>query len=585
MNSTVEATVEATAEILTLAFPIVGPIINAINKIAKEIYQIYENAECNKEICQIITNRVKAAQYAIEKIGNLGDEEEKGYYLAFKRFENVLTNVKEFTKRVSKIKGYKRYFDANEVKSKYEKLTEEYDACMKDLHLAIDIANKNARDKESQIVNKSLEEIEETLKNFIQGTNYNFDLLNQKLDIVIQSQIAKPSNVKSISPNELTDPPAQHKNGIIKLYHTIEVECKEFEQYDSSLLAKLGELDSSNILRFYGLSHIDNLKVIVFEWAEYGSLKDLYNAYDIPWTRKIRIIRDICHGLVNLRNVNIFHHDIRCENVYVQHNLDPNLGNFKYARAIDAATKNLGLEIIIVRWMAPELIMKYKQRKYNENTYTSKCEIFSFGMLIWELCYEKLPYKDWDFVKISDYVLSGKREKLLRGKFDNPDDKQIQNKFIEIIEKMWQKIPQQRIEITKLYRKLEKLAMNYPISPFERQLLEDKKLDFEGEDNDDAPSFNFVMDLAKGIELHNQKDYKNAWKCFKENADLGNLSAKYWKGYYLYNGYDGIVEKDQTSAMELFKEASDNDHPYGYKVDGLWPLHISNARPRSCGIS
>ncbi|CAG8762449.1 9616_t:CDS:1, partial [Gigaspora rosea] len=51
-----------------------------------------------------------------------------------------------------------------------------------------------------------------TLKNFIQGTNYNFDLLNQKLDIVIQSQIAKPSNVKSISPNELTDPPAQHKN-------------------------------------------------------------------------------------------------------------------------------------------------------------------------------------------------------------------------------------------------------------------------------------------------------------------------------------------------------------------------------------
>ncbi|RIB21201.1 hypothetical protein C2G38_2177351 [Gigaspora rosea] len=45
------------------------------------------------------------------------------------------------------------------------------------------------------------------------------------------------------------------------------------------------------------------------------------------------------------------------------------------------------------------------------------------------------------------------------------------------------------------------------------------------------------------------------WKCFKENADLGNLSAKYWKGYYLYNGYDGVVEKDQTSAMELFKEA------------------------------
>lgn len=97
-------------------------------------------------------------------------------------------------------------------------------------------------------------------------------------------------------------------------------------------------------------------------------------------------------------------------------------------------------------------------------------------------------------------------------------------------------------------------------------LLKNGKLNFDGEE-DDTSSFNLVMDLEKGIELHKQKDYKNAWKCFKENADLGNLSAKYWKGYYLYNGYDDIVEKDQISAMELFREASDNDHPHGYKVD------------------
>lgn len=61
--------------------------------------------------------------------------------------------------------------------------------------------------------------------------------------------------------------------------------------------------------------------------------------------------------------------------------------------------------------------------------------MISFGMLIWELCYERLPYKDLDFVEISEHVLSGKREKLLHGKFDKLDDKQIQDKFIDIIEK------------------------------------------------------------------------------------------------------------------------------------------------------
>lgn len=39
--------------------------------------------------------------------------------------------------------------------------------------------------------------------------------------------------------------------------------------------------------------------------------------------------------------------------------------------------------------------------------------IISFGMLLWELGYEKLPYEGWSIERISDHVLNGKREKLL----------------------------------------------------------------------------------------------------------------------------------------------------------------------------
>jgi hypothetical protein len=37
---------------------------------------------------------------------------------------------------------------------------------------------------------------------------------------------------------------------------------------------------------------------------------------------------------------------------------------------------------------------------------------FSFGMLLWELAFQKLPYKDMEISEIQKYVLSGRRENL-----------------------------------------------------------------------------------------------------------------------------------------------------------------------------
>src|SRR5207244_7846309 len=59
-----------------------------------------------------------------------------------------------------------------------------------------------------------------------------------------------------------------------------------------------------NILIFYGLSKIENYVVMVSEWAMYGTLKELYEAYDITWHRKIQIVLDVCRGLICLHKVN-----------------------------------------------------------------------------------------------------------------------------------------------------------------------------------------------------------------------------------------------------------------------------------------
>ncbi|RIB18810.1 kinase-like domain-containing protein [Gigaspora rosea] len=372
---------------------------------------------------------------------------------------------------------------------------------------------------------------------------------------------------------------------IKKIYKSaIEVACKPIRGQNENELAILGKLGQSpRILYFYGQSYVNNSHVMVSEWAERGNLRELYDNFDIPWTRKIQIAKDIFQGITFLRTVNIFHHDIRCENVFVLRDLNVKLGNFKCAREVNGVSTNLSALVTnIIRWMSPELIEKYKRdpnKHKNENVYTINCEMFSFGMLMWELCYEKLPYESWEYMKISDHVLNGRREDIFEGKFKTSDEKEIQLEFIKIIGEAWRHQPELRITVPTLSLKLEELSRKYPIPPDAPLLLKDKELDLDGLKGqnrnqklkesllpkfDDDPEEiiedeDIIIPLETGTELHKKKNYEDAWKCFKQNAELGNPAAKFWIGYYLHYVYH--VEKDPIQARKLFKEAADeNNH-------------------------
>ncbi len=68
----------------------------------------------------------------------------------------------------------------------------------------------------------------------------------------------------------------------------------------------------------------------------------------------------------------IYHHDLRCKNVFLMKNLEPKLGNFERARLIKDPSTKIDDAIKVVNWLAPE-------RMINKNTsYNSKCEIFRY---------------------------------------------------------------------------------------------------------------------------------------------------------------------------------------------------------------
>ncbi|CAG8707548.1 31417_t:CDS:2, partial [Gigaspora margarita] len=383
---------------------------------------------------------------------------------------------------------------------------------------------------------------EDSTKNLIryltQVTNLkkNSDSQGEKLNLLIENvsviskQIDK-SNFKNefsnkvIEGNKLTDP---SKDGDI-----MRKKKKIFDAY-LEILRQLN--DSNSVIKFYGMSYIDGKDVLVFDWADLGNLKEVYESRSITitWKEKLKIGHDICLGLQFINECHIFHHDVRCENVLIigPEVTTPKITNFYLSRNImDKISKKIPSLNDIIPWMAPEKLK-------SESSYTAKY-----------------------YEKIRQHIIDDKRESL---NFDKSDE--IQKPFKKIIYEVWNPKPELRPNMPDILKRLERLYKNYypKIKPHSKD-----RTDSDSDDSNDEGDNNFEFEFKKfeistledSIRLFNQdteESREQAWRCFEYHADtLNNFKAKYYKGLYLLKGY-GKVQKDPNKAKELFKEAADD---------------------------
>ncbi len=253
----------------------------------------------------------------------------------------------------------------------------------------------------------------------------------------------------------------------------------------------------------------------------------------------------------------ILHHDIRCENVLITETMQPKLCNFKFAREINAVTSQIDDMNAIIHWLAPEKLSSCldpdpRNSQKKQERYTIQCEIFSFGMLLWELAFEKIPYEHMSMVEVQKYVSKGGRENLDFGL----TTRQIQEGYGEIIKLAWQQEPSLRPGIQSLFNILQELYQKYVLNIVSPSM--------RGEDDEiqdlhipelDLSKVTPLLTVKEGLQAHKAGDHEKAWKCFDGNAEVGDILAKYWCGYYYLEGKH--VKKDKKRAMELFKEAAD----------------------------
>ena len=159
----------------------------------------------------------------------------------------------------------------------------------------------------------------------------------------------------------------------------------------------------------------------------------------------------------------IIHHDLKTLNILLTSEISQTNSNehisikicdFGLSQIISKDSKTPGLKGIgSVQWMAPETLQVNTSDNINE-----KVDVYSFGIIIWEIWARTQPYKDMDVSQVINYVVNenGRPDLDLIKKEEMPEG--LLGLF-ELMEKCWNKDPNSRPDFSEILETLNGLKI------------------------------------------------------------------------------------------------------------------------------
>ncbi|GBC00893.1 hypothetical protein RclHR1_00400007 [Rhizophagus clarus] len=490
---------EATATSVAIPLSQFIPLIKDVSEIFSKVTDLYKSAQHNKNIAGILLERISAANITVNILQARENLLTSTYYKSLYRLVHILQDMKIYIEEVTQYNTMQNFLKINIIEKKFKELREEYDNSFDFLKFNLSL-NCNFNAKEEDIVVKEdiaeslkfQEILTESMKDVQQKVTFTNDQMNVLVERISEMSITMQTmqnlmdikrrkkddvskiqtNIDNIFPTSLLqfdDYGEADEERSDKLRKYVHIKTKEeyaFKVIDQehfdvknqvTILMKLK--DCQNIINFYGLTSNDSKTYLITEWAEKGNLREYIIAHgqNIDLKFKIRIAYDIAKGLNFLNVVKMVHRDIRAENIVITDHDIAKITNFKFIRIAEEATANLFVNKEVVRYSAPELLRKRftgeKNDKYSD--YVTKCEVYSLGVLLWEIAECKIPYDQFeDFMEITKEVLGGYREKFTPGAA-------IPEKYQELVNKSVDQNPGSRPLFSKILIGLHDIFKNY----------------------------------------------------------------------------------------------------------------------------
>jgi len=226
-----------------------------------------------------------------------------------------------------------------------------------------------------------------------------------------------------------------------------------FYDFVTKLKLDIDYYDDNYVSKYYGITQDPSTQdmMIVMPYYSSGDLihyitKDFYN---IEWRSKLGVLYGSIKGLVNIHSIYIVHRDFHSGNIFFNSDssYDVKIGDLGLSKsATDSTGDDNNENYGIIPYMAPEIFQGQK--------YTTASDIYSFGMIMWEVMTGRRPF--WDKSHDTDLIIEivdGLRPPIVT---NAPEG------YIELMKECWHSDPSKRPTAANIFEKLEKIYNNEP---------------------------------------------------------------------------------------------------------------------------
>ena len=214
------------------------------------------------------------------------------------------------------------------------------------------------------------------------------------------------------------------------------------------------ELHHPNLVECFGACYENDHLSYVMEYCPRGTLVHLMNEPNvtITWPNIAEFFEQACKGLRYLHEhtPQVLHRDLKGQNILLTRDYQVKIGDFGLSRFNTASNGNSMSSMCgTMTHCAPEI--------FNCVAFTTKSDIYSMGMILWELANRVatgsylVPFKEFPFISIDLQIIINAAHKDLR-----PTIKpEVPPKIAEIIRRCWAKSPADRPEAAEIIEMLQ----------------------------------------------------------------------------------------------------------------------------------
>eukprot|EP01118_Nematostelium_gracile_P007130 TRINITY_DN2304_c0_g1_i1.p1 TRINITY_DN2304_c0_g1~~TRINITY_DN2304_c0_g1_i1.p1 ORF type:complete len:531 (-),score=133.00 TRINITY_DN2304_c0_g1_i1:70-1662(-) len=199
-----------------------------------------------------------------------------------------------------------------------------------------------------------------------------------------------------------------------------------------------------NVIQLLGIS--TEPYSIVVKYYEEGSLYNyIEKGNPLPEKEIISLLKGIAAGVSHIHSEKMVHRDLACRNILLsrsKNGLNAVIADFGFTRKLTAGNSGTTRSTVgPVRWMAPESL--------RDQIYSYKSDVFSFGVIMWEMVARKLPWGEMDQVKVILAVLDGKTLEI---------PEKTPSELATLMKSCWRTNPEDRPTAQGLFDKLNAMA-------------------------------------------------------------------------------------------------------------------------------